>query len=81
MFVGFNGASVASVAGRDVTVMISEEPAASRKKVVDPFGDDDTLIEVEAAESRAMGRPVNRLPELVSPLVANLEVSPKGGAK
>ena len=61
--------------------MISKEPTASGKKVVDLFGDKYTLIGIETTESRAMGRPVNSLPELVSPLIAILEVSPERGGE
>ena len=81
VLVSFNGASVAAATVWGVTAVISEEPAASRKKVVDPFGDDYTLIGIKTAESRAVGGPVNRLPELVSPLIAILEVSPERGGE
>ena len=44
MLVCFNGTSVAAAAVRGMTIMVAKKAMASGEKVVDPFGEDDTLI-------------------------------------
>ena len=61
--------------------MVAKETVASGKKMVDPFGDDDTLVGIQTGDSGAMSGPVNGVPEVVTPVVAILKACLKGQCK
>ena len=72
VLVSLDGSAVAAATVWGVTVMVTKKASTGGKKVVNPFGEDDALSGVETAESRAMGRPIDRFPKVIGPLVAIL---------
>ena len=72
--VAFSGANSAAAALWSMTVMVTEEAAPGREKVMEPFGDEHGLVRFEGTDRGAVGGPGDVVPDRIRPVETRLEV-------